>query len=298
MASIPCGMIGLIHLLRPGSWCLLNRFTLASSYKNKASLLHRCFLVLMLWCCASWAEETRPPTYLPARFGTGSESLLAKLECPSKSRPSKRTVVFCQAYLRADGAMAKDLSARGQSFCFSRGFRGFPGFQGNGETTLYEDEDYVEATDRALRNATFLPASVNDKAVPVRFSFHVVFDETEGCVVTAYPNLGFQTAELGLGHVAPQEILTDGGWSKRSDAPFRYIGTDLVGVIYSMSVQVATDGRASDGKLDSNFAGINARATDAAVKALEGSKFIPGFYKGFPYPMRYPEMVFCPPRSR
>lgn len=244
-----------------------------------------CALLCFTMAAASGAETPmdapRPadegPRFQSAWFGTGPESLLQRLGCPTRVDDEERVIVYCQARVREDGSITL-----ANSFCFPAKRTRRP---------------YSRATGKAMRASRFEPASIDGNAVEVYFTFRVVFArDDEECRLYALPNSGSQADVHGLAYVAPQEILSHGNWTTRAKGfgypPNARIGILDRGVLFTISVAVDTEGNASDGRVDVN--------NDAprpflrrSVPALEKSTFIPGFVRGAPIAMRYYEILWA-----
>ncbi len=241
----------------------------------------------------SSAEPASPsPQFRPAKFGTGPDSLIARLKCPVRWLNPPNAVAYCQARINASG---KPVS----SYCF---------------VLDAKQDSYRSASESASDGATFVPASVDGRSVEVLFSYRVSFLwDGDTCNFAAIPNWGFNAAASDVKHTAPQEILSDGaGWydrlqdeeSKqharvdsgkgRVDFSTSIVGKARVGVGLVMSVLVAADGSPSDARLEKNFF-TKEHFAQASVRALSGSRFVPGFYEDQPVEMRYYEVLYAGP---
>jgi hypothetical protein len=114
-----------------------------------------------------------------------------------------------------------------------------------------------------------------------------------GCKVFAIPNLGFDEDKFGVSFVAPQAINDGLDWFSKS----RYLGHGQSvgaigrrGVMFILSVDVSKTGEAGVARIEKNFFATR-KETKAALRAIKKSRFIPGFYKGEPHPMRYYESM-------
>lgn len=229
-------------------------------------------LASLLAAGPAFPEVTHEPLFRPARVGRAPESLISHLQCPSRTGNEDNIVVFCQAGLTERG------DAR-WSFCF---------------TPEHEQLGYRNEITKAIAKATFLPASVNGENVEVGFSFRVSFSwDGDVCTFAVIPNWGFNDPAMGISYIAPQQILHGGrGWTRRIPHSRDF---DVVlsrgRKMFAMSALVSPDGTASDLRFErSDLAGkVESRTL---LRAIEGSRFIPGFYGGKPVPMRFYEVLF------
>lgn len=148
-------------------------------------------------------------------------------------------------------------------------------------------EAFRSVTMRALSAARFTPASIDGRAVPVYASVLSLFvQKGAACHAVALLNGGIQDPAVGIDYVEPQVVRDSPDWRQRRVAvPTRYILPQLVHVARSpgtlflrMSVAVAADGTVSDGRVDEVYRLGHVDSLNA-VRALEGSRFIPGFHR-------------------
>jgi hypothetical protein len=194
------------------------------------------------------------------------------LQCPARTGNENNIMVYCQVGLTEAG------KAR-WSFCF---------------TPEYEQFPYRNELERATAEARFVPASVDGENVEVSFPFRVSLSwDGDRCTLAAIPNWAFDPA-MGNNYIAPQEVLQGGhGWVRRARSMDDFVALEVNrgDIEFSMSLLASLDGTASDSRLEHNALATR-RELRNALRALEGSRFIPGFYGGEPVPMRYYEILF------
>ncbi len=237
---------------------------------------HKSLLLASLLAAGpAFPEVTHESLFHPARVGRAADSLISHLQCPSRTGNENNIVVFCQAGLTETGNAS-------WSLCFTPEHEQFP---------------YRNEIKRAIAKATFVPASVNGETVEVSFSFRVSFSwDGDVCTFAVIPNWGFNDAGMGINYIAPQEILHGGqGWPRKAprSGDKQVVALIRSGIMFSMSVLVSPDGTASASRLEHN-AFASRKEIQNALRAIEGSRFIPGFYGGKPAPMRFHEILFVP----
>lgn len=195
-------------------------------------------------------------TYIPAQFGDAVSQLTAKVNLPDTFEGGFTTIaVYCQTDVATSGMISN--------------------------TLCYQDNEVAnlrQQTLDALDSVSFVPARIDDQAVPVRVQFRVVYSRTgDQPDILMLPNLGTLQAQHGYNYVAPQERLDQQDWfsgySQNTWAqgkPFFNKGrlTRVIGT-------VKTNGDvASVSTLDARGKGKR----DAAVieTALKQTRFIPG----------------------
>lgn len=237
-------------------------------------------------------DGTRQPVVAPAPvhrfvsayFDPGPRSLQRLLACPEGKAPRRPVSVRCKVAVSADGNVDQGRSS-GTLCAAPSGGR----------------EAFRSVTMRALSAARFTPASIDGRAVPVCASVLSLFvQKGAACHAVALLNGGIQDPAVGIDYVEPQVVRDspDWSWQRRVAVPTRYILPQLVHVARSpgtlflrMSVAVAADGTVSDGRVDEVYRLGHVDSLNA-VRALEGSRFIPGFHRGLPAAMRYYEMLW------
>lgn len=237
-------------------------------------------IAILLAPVTSAGDDVAPPgtrDFRPALPATGPGSLVERLDCPAKRKPGASAVVSCMTRVTRTGAVD-----RGDIQCFVPW----------GTQTRFAD--HMTAI---VRDATFTPAQVDGSPVPVRLQIAAIFAEQDGrCSVWLLPNSGLRDPEMGFNYVAPQEVVTDGSWLRRTHfrkEGSRYRFGDEGATLFRISVRVSESGMADDARIHEN-ASFNFDAA-AASKGLERARFIPGFYLGRPRPMRYEERVTLGP---
>ena len=217
---------------------------------------------------------------------------MAVLKCPSRKLNPPSAVAYCQARINADGKSV-------ESYCF---------------VLDAKQDSYRGVSEDASDRATFIPASVDGHNVEVLFSYRVSFLwDGDACNFAAIPNWGFNGAASDVKHTAPQEILSEGGsWAERLQAEdskqhpridsgkgrvefsTSIAGKGRSGVALVMSVLVSDEGTPSEARIERNMF-TKERYADDAVRALAGSRFVPGFYEDHPVGMRYYEVLYVRP---
>jgi len=222
--------------------------------------------------------------FVPAYFVPGPRSLQRLLACPEGEVPRKPVSVRCKVAVSAEGSVEQGKSSG--TFCAAP----------NGGR-----EAFRSVAMHALSAARFTPASIDGRPVPVYASVLSLFiQKGAACHAVALLNGGTQDPAVGIDYVEPQVVRDspDWSWQRRVAVPTRYVLPQLVHVARSpgtlflrMSVAVAADGTVSDGRVDEVYRLGHVDSLNA-VRALEGSRFIPGFHRGMPAAMRYHEMLW------
>ena len=234
--------------------------------------------VLSVYQSVQANELMNQSKFLPARIGDGPNALTQNLQCPDRVNDEDSILVICQATIKSTGKAEK-------TYCVTKEHK--------------KHREYRKNIESAFSKSKFLPASVNDENMDVFISFRILFEKNESdCSFIFIPNLGFNEDELGLNYIAPQEILIKNStWSDRVKL-FGIFKDEIskfrTGLLFSISTLVSTSGNASDAKIESN----PIRSKLEAKRSLRGivtSKFIPGFYKGVPYEMRYYDVLYAVP---
>jgi len=209
--------------------------------------------------------------YAPAMFDFEGEQLAKRILVTEKQSFSGTTVVlYCQS----------DLSAQGEAM----------------RTSCYDQEgnaELVSATESAMKDFAFTPASVNGQAVPVRMSYRVGFNQQDSRKnALLIPNLGSMHERYGRDYVAPQERLDVSDWVEKYNKNSWVNGEAFLGD-GSLSRVAATVN--AEGKTDvvRTLDAERAYKRDAIIvrNALKKSRFIPGFVDGKPVPMGYLAVV-------
>lgn len=147
----------------------------------------------------------------------------------------------------------------------------------------------VSLTEQTIASLAFSPASVDSKAVPVRMSYRIGFNQIDGKVdATLIPNLGSMHERYGRDYVAPQERLDISDWYDRYNKNSWVNGEAFLGhgPLSRVAATVDQNGKTDVVReLDSQRA--YRRDTKIVKNALKKSRFIPGFVDGKPVPMGY-----------
>lgn len=206
-------------------------------------------------------------TTQPAQFGDAINELSSKVTLPDVFQGGFKTVaVYCQTDVAATGLTSG--------------------------TLCYEKSNVAnlrQQTLNALEGVSFVPATIDGQAVPVRVQFRVVYSRSgDQPDIMLLPNLGTLQSQYGHDYYAPQERLDQKDWySKYAEnswakgKPFFNDG-DLIRVIGT----VKADGEiASVSALDAR--GRSKRDANVIETALKQTKFIPGVVEGKTTEMHY-----------
>lgn len=209
--------------------------------------------------------------YTPANFGNAAETLAKQITLPASFGEGVNTVaVYCQADVLTSGLV--------------------------NNVNCYENSPKVSmqsATESALKSATFEPATIDGKTVPVRMQLRVVYSlgGTQAPIVLL-PNLGTLQAKYGTHYYAPQERLDTSDWyaqyttKERGDGKLFFADGKVTRVMANIE---------ANGKVEtvSTLEAAMRKQADAAniEAALKKSKFIPGFVENKPTAMHYIAVV-------
>jgi len=209
--------------------------------------------------------------YTPAKFGNAEETLTKQITLPASFGEGVKTVaVYCQADVMTTG----NINA----------------------VTCYENSPLVsmqKVTESALKSATFTPATIDGKTVPVRMQMRVVYSlgGTQAPIVLL-PNLGTLQAQHGTHYFAPQERLDTSDWyatystKEHGDGKLFFAEGKMTRVMANIE---------ADGKVETVStieAALRKQADAASIESsLKKSKFIPGFVQDKPTAMHYIAVV-------
>lgn len=209
--------------------------------------------------------------YTPAKFGNAVDTLTKQITLPASFGEGVKTVsVYCQADVMTSG----NINA----------------------VTCYENSPLVsmqKTTESALKSATFEPASIDGKAVPVRMQLRVVYSlgGTQAPIVLL-PNLGTLQAQHGTYYYAPQERLDTSDWYAHYTTKERGDGKLFFaeGKTTRVMANIEADGNVET--VSTIEAALRKQADAANIEtALKKSKFIPGFVENKPTAMHYIAVV-------
>lgn len=229
-------------------------------YKNLTRLL----IALSAAFSFSSSADT---SYIPAQFGNALNQLTAKVNLPEAFAGGHTTIaVYCQSDIAASGILSNTL-------CYE-----------NTGTANLEAQ-----TLNALENAAFIPAQVDNQAVPVRMQYRVIYSRTgDQPAIVMLPNLGTLQGQHGYEYVAPQERLDEPSWFQKYSANHWARGKPFFndGRLTRVIGTVKTDGTvASVSTLDAQ--GRGKRDADFIESALKQAQFIPGVVNGVITEMHY-----------
>ena len=246
---------------------------------NGASVFYRAFVtILLLQVYSTQADVAEEQTFMPARFGTGADSIIDNVQCPVKLNKKRVVEISCQVAVDEKGNTHDS-----GIFCYG---------------ASKNDRAYVQAVETAAQKSIFLPASVNGEAKKVSFPFRMLFHSKDGiCTVMAIPNLGFGFDKYGNQYFSPQELRSGPHWYKKKHQA-RYVLSNLRrsgrlarphrGIL--MAASVSDQGKVDSVKLYVN--GPYAPTIKTAMFRLKRTNFIPGFYEGQPTAMSYSAFLY------
>lgn len=209
--------------------------------------------------------------YSPAKFGSAETTLGKMITLPNSFGEGVKTVaVYCQADIMTSGHISN--------------------------IDCYENSPLVSMqaiTQSALTSATFEPATIDGKAVPVRMQFRVIYSLTNTqAPITMVPNLGTLQAKYGTHYIAPQERLDKNDWyvhyttKNHGDGKLFFADSKITRIMANVE---------ANGMIESvsTIEAANRRKADAEQieAALKKSRFIPGFVENKPTPMHYIAVV-------
>lgn len=209
--------------------------------------------------------------YTPAKFGNAEETLSKQISLPTSFGEGVKTVaVYCQADVLTTGSVSS--------------------------INCYENSPLVsmqKITESALKSATFEPATIDGKAVPVRMQLRVVYSlgGTQAPIVLL-PNLGTLQAQYGTHYYAPQERLDTSDWY--ANYTTKEHGSGKLFFAEGKTTRVMANIEAN-GKVEtvSTIEAALRKQGDAAniENSLKKSHFIPGFVQDKPTAMHYIAVV-------
>lgn len=209
--------------------------------------------------------------YTPAKFGNAEETLGKQITLPASFGEGVKTVaVYCQVDVMTTG----NINA----------------------ATCYENNPLVsmqQTTESALKSATFTPATIDGKSVPVRMQMRVVY--SLGGIqapIVLLPNLGTLQAQHGTHYYAPQERLDTSDWY--ANYTTKEHGDGKLFFAKGKTTRVMANIEA-DGKVETVStieAALRKQADATSIESsLKKSKFIPGFVQDKPTAMHYIAVV-------
>ena len=209
--------------------------------------------------------------YTPAKFGNAESILGKQITLPASFGEGVKTVaIYCQADVMSTGNI--------------------------NNVDCYENSPLVSmqnVTESALKSATFEPATIDGKAVPVRMQMRVVYSlgGTQAPIVLL-PNLGTLQSQYGTHYFAPQERLDTSDWYAHYTT--KEHGSGKLFFAEGKTTRVMANIEA-DGKVEtvSTIEAAMRKKADAdnIESALKKSKFIPGFVENKPTAMHYIAVV-------
>lgn len=229
------------------------------------ALLRPIAMVGLLFPLASYATA-----FTPASFGNAADTLKKSVNLPSSFGEGVTAVaVYCQADVMTSGNV--------------------------NQVACYENSPLVSMqalTESALQSATFSPASVDGKNVPVRMQFRVVYSLNSAQPVTLLPNLGTLQAQYGANYVAPQERLDQGSWYVAYSNEHRGTGKPFFADAKLTRVMATIEVNGGVESVSTIEAALRKQGdADDIQAALKKSQFIPGFVADKPTAMHYIAVV-------
>ena len=213
-------------------------------------------MLAALLACGGIASAHAAST--PARLTDGEHSIERLLQIPADVPPGRYTVQ-CEAFVEKPG--------RPRAFiCYSR--EGVP-------------LSLESAVTKAVRRASFIPATRDEVPVAVTMQIMVRIDVTAGGpLVLVVPNNGIEASRYGLFYTAPQRFpgFKVWGYWRRVD------GHDPAWVLLKLSID-------EHGKIVAheviNDSGAPSWMVDMVEEGIEHMEFLPGRFNGKPVPMEY-----------
>ena len=230
------------------------------------NVIRSLFIMAAAGSLASYAVE-----YSPAKFGDAEATLSKQITLPTSLGEGVKTVaVYCQADVLTTG----DLN----------------------NVTCYENSPMVSmqaSTESALKSATFTPATIDGKTVPVRMQFRVVYSisGTQAPIVML-PNLGTLQAQYGVDYYAPQERLDKGDWYVQYSAKARNGAKPFFAKSKVTRIMANVEASGSVESVSTIEAAARKKAdADTIESALRKTHFIPGFVANKATSMHYIAVV-------
>jgi len=209
--------------------------------------------------------------YSPASFGDATETLKKSVTLPASFGEGVKTVaVYCQADVMTTGNI--------------------------NQISCYENSPLVSMqaiTESALQSATFTPASIDNKNVPVRMQFRVVYslNNTQASIVLL-PNLGTLQSQYGPEYVAPQERLDQGSWYVQYSTQNHGTGKSFFADAKLTRVMAKVEVNGGVESVSTIEAALRKKDDASNIEsALKNSQFIPGFVANKPTAMHYIAVV-------
>jgi hypothetical protein len=209
--------------------------------------------------------------YTPANFGNAEEILNKQIILPTSLGEGVKTVaVHCQADVMATGNIKT--------------------------VTCYENSPLMSmqnATESALKSATFTPATIDGKAVPVRMQMRVIYSlKGTQAPIILLPNMGTLQAQHGTHHFAPQERLDTNDWYENYTSKERGDGGLFFAEGKISRVMANIDANGDVETVNILEAALRKQADASSIeRSLKKSKFIPGFAQDKPTAMHYIAVV-------
>ena len=206
-------------------------------------------------------------TYVPAQFGNTLNYIEQTITMPELTADQPVVAVYCQADVDANGITSN-------AVCFEK--EGFDSLR--------------DQTTEAVNGRQFTPAQVDNKKVPVRMQFRVIYAKLDGQPpIMLLPNLGYMQSKYGHDYTDPQERLDQPQWYelyKRNDwaegLPFFSREENMTRVL----AMIDENGKViSARRLEAQK--TNKRDVVEVEKVVKKSSFIPGFSRGKAERMQY-----------
>ena len=221
----------------------------------------------MLVLVATTSFASYATAYSPANFGDAQSVLSQKVQVPASFGDRINTLaVYCQADVMTSGAL-QNLN------CIDNG----------------PNDVLLAPTTAALQSATFTPANVDGKAVPVRMQFRVIYSHNEGqAPIMLLPNLGTLQSKYGLTYSAPQERLDKNDWfsayseKQGKDAKLFFAKSKVTRI----KAEVTSSGKVTS--VDTIEAAARKKSdADSISASVRNTRFIPGFVGNKPTDLHY-----------
>lgn len=225
------------------------------------------FAKILISASVASADDDSFIEFSPARIGTHADALQFLIRVPDKRRNQTFvSTIRCQTYVEIDGTLSNYLCVRGSR----------------------DDIDLLRQVKDGIRKSIFEPATVDGNLIKIYMNFMIGFKCDAGeCAVVAAPHHGYHIQEFGFNYIAPQSIVDEKFWDKRSWERDNALSMRMIadGYLFFLSALIDEQGGASDVSIDYVDPAWRAEAKRAAVY-YERMNFIPGMLDGAVISMR------------
>lgn len=200
--------------------------------------------------------------YRPASFGFDGAQLVSQMATISTGDH----ILYCRADVKANGQAEN-------THCFGKTLSSYT----------------ATSAEKAINDLPFSPAQVDGQSIPVRMSFRISLQESEGVTLAKMvPNLGTMTAKYGVTYVAPQERLDTSDWYTRYSKSSELNGEAFIdkGVNTRIGTLVKVNGRPEQVRVLDTASGFN-KDSKKIESSIKRARFIPGMVNGKVVEMDY-----------